>query len=705
MPDPQQDPLYNQLLQKATSIGPARMGDRYMMPKNPSLFDMFKQMMGGERPKSVVEQDPTGGLTYLAGKGPAPGLVMGSTEEVSPLAKQLYSRLTRAFESAPEAMHPNKAASIAKSAAPAEEAQWRKLPEMLASKGNQPVKKAEILSHLEQNPIKLKETVLGGDKTKPVFTNFADGVQEQPAHPTKYSQHTLPGGENYRENLVQLDTPKKETGGWKVEIRRVGLEGNPVIRRFDTREQAQQVFDNRRSLGMDVTEPSPITLLEQPAFTQGHFEQPNVLVHTRTKDRNLLGNGTQVPTGRHLTTITNLRNNRSTTPDLIDQATLDHLQATAKDVDMSISHKPEMAPHKGPKGTFIEELQSDWHQKGKEQGYQSAELNARNKTRLAEIKPKIDQLYKETERIAGEQYALERQYNEAQGYRGPTWFAEGNTNANPAPTPFMRDSELLSSDDTANPVFKQYQYLQKEYERLTSERDALNAEARVLAQDRHNGVPDAPFKESWPDLGLKRELLGVANDPEKSWLGWTTGADQAKRYDLSKQISKIHYSLDQSDPNGNGLLEAWNLNGKQIMQNYVRPEELPDHIGKEASKALTSGENAERLQAGIHAELAGQNLEVGGEGMKEFYDKLLPARMNKILKPFGGQVEKGAIPTGRTIPLDMEKKGDGTPETFQAWIAKLTPEMKSRIQKEGLPLLTSLYLVWQRSQKPVEAKQ
>ena len=58
-----------------------------------------------------------------------------------------------------------------------------------------------------------------------------------------------------------------------------------------------------------------------------------------------------------------------------------------------------------------------------------------------------------------------------------------------------------------------------------------------------HGVPDAPFKETWPDLGLKQQMLGDRRRPAREWLGFTSGQTQAARYDLSKQISSCRISI------------------------------------------------------------------------------------------------------------------------------------------------------------------
>ena len=52
-----------------------------------------------------------------------------------------------------------------------------------------------------------------------------------------------------------------------------------------------------------------------------------------------------------------------------------------------------------------------------------------------------------------------------------------------------------------------------------------------------NGVPDAPFKTSWHEMMFRR-LVRMAAEEGKDWLGWTTGEQQAERYDLSKSIKR-----------------------------------------------------------------------------------------------------------------------------------------------------------------------
>jgi hypothetical protein len=137
--------------------------------------------------------------------------------------------------------------------------------------------------------------------------------------------------------------------------------------------------------------------------------------------------------------------------------------------------------------------------------------------------------------------------------------------------------------------------------------------------------------------------------------------------------------------------------GAVLDRDGIKPEDLADHIGKEAAKRLLESKTTQMRFGGnlidVHA-LKDEQLEVGGEGMKYFYDQLLPKRLEKIVKPFGGTVERAPV-SGTNAPADVIQRYANQPDhpftktaNTPAWIVRLTPEMKQRILKEGLPLMT-----------------
>ena len=154
------------------------------------------------------------------------------------------------------------------------------------------------------------------------------------------------------------------------------------------------------------------------------------------------------------------------------------------------------------------------------------------------------------------------------------------------------------------------------------------------------GVPDAPFKKNWHELAMKR-LLNYAADNGYDSIAITPGAEQAKRYSLAKQLDEVQF-----DPN-TGYLAGRDHNGKLVVaQKGVTAENLEDYIGKEGAQKILQTPVDE---VGQHT-LRGADLEVGGEGMKGFYDKMLPDYLNNYGKSYGSQVQMSSVPVSTRDP-------------------------------------------------------
>lgn len=154
------------------------------------------------------------------------------------------------------------------------------------------------------------------------------------------------------------------------------------------------------------------------------------------------------------------------------------------------------------------------------------------------------------------------------------------------------------------------------------------------------GVPDAPFKKNWHELAMKR-LLNYAAENGYDSIAITPGAEQAKRYSLAKQLDEVQF-----DPN-TGYLSGRDHNGKLVVaQKGVTMENLEDYIGKEGAQKILQTPVDE---VGQHT-LRGADLEVGGEGMKGFYDKMLPDYLNTFGKPYGAQIQMNSTPVSTRDP-------------------------------------------------------
>lgn len=214
------------------------------------------------------------------------------------------------------------------------------------------------------------------------------------------------------------------------------------------------------------------------------------------------------------------------------------------------------------------------------------------------------------------------------------------------------------------------------------------------------GVPDAPFKKTWHELVFKR-MLRKAAEAGAEFLAWTTGEQQAKRYDLSKQISRIELQKSPGRENQQ-YLAAYDHDGRRVVDKLVAPDEVENYVGKEVAKKLEEmpwkpydHENPDGSTVTQDSKvLRGLDLKVGGEGMKGFYDQMLPTFADKYLKRFGvrtesldvsaGNARKGARMVddgaGGLVPVGA----GGKTETVHA--VRLTPELKAEVLEKGQPL-------------------
>jgi hypothetical protein len=283
----------------------------------------------------------------------------------------------------------------------------------------------------------------------------------------------------------------------------------------------------------------------------------------------------------------------------------------------------------GEKILHVEEIQSDWHQTGRVKGYKPADYVEQSNALEKEFKDLVNkrgELRREAERI---------------GYRG-----EGHR----------------ALVDEANSITPRLMQLQEQRDNM---QNVINY-----------GVADAPFKKSWHELAMKR-LLNYAADNGYDSIAITPGAEQAKRYDLSKQLSEVVFDpatgyLSGRDPKGNMV----------VAQQGVTKETLPDYIGKEGAQKILE---ASPDDSGNLA-LRGVDLQVGGEGMKGFYDQILPNYLNTFGKPYGAQVGQIQAPIKHELEGLRRMAGMAEEPPLTLHNFPITPEMRESIKQKGLPL-------------------
>lgn len=317
----------------------------------------------------------------------------------------------------------------------------------------------------------------------------------------------------------------------------------------------------------------------------------------------------------------------------------------------------------GKRVLFIEEVQSDWHQKGRDEGYEGVYTQEQIDTRTdargtaeREFMLKAEEAYHAA--VADGRKDIPRvELNRTPGQLGSVlhWIADSDHPASEAGK---------AAFDAAKKAELTYHEADQAWRR------AINP----------HGIPEAPFKSSWPALVMKR-MIRYAVDNGFDRVAWTTGDEQAERYNLDKFIDRVKLSVSSGGigkadmgPFTLGMFRAFDKNGREVHSQFVRdPAELHDVIGKELTEKLIAQGPVQGVDAGwgeARRELSGLDLRTGGEGMRAFYDRNLVNITNDLIKKYGAKVAKFPVYMDKNrqygVKLTDHPGFDITPQMAQA---------------------------------------
>lgn len=461
-----------------------------------------------------------------------------------------------------------------------EELQFTGLEDFLRDKPN--VTKQEVQDYLANNRVDVQEVTLGNpltlteqaeiralrEKDRMSMSDRARfdtlSSREDSATSPKYSKYQLAGGDNYREILLTLPEAMPNPAN----------EIQQFTKRMETMRELQNEFANAGNMEKAISfaskadelqayikqlEKIPVTR-QTENFQSSHFDQPNILAHMRVNDR----------------------------------------------IDAD-----------GKKMLLVEEIQSDWHQAGREKGYKTKE-------------------------------SLEKWYNQ---------------------------NKLADDPDFAS---------------LNSEQRSVIERNRSAGMGGDNAVPDAPFKDTWYQLALKR-LTKYAADNGYERIGLTTGRQQASRFDLSKQVDEIAVPMVNSDGSRSVRIDPTSgtsiklmVDDKGVVTGYGAGS--TQFSGKKLSEVIGKDIADKVMKADADTKFTGLDLSVGGEGMKKYYDEIYPKFLDKYGKKYGASVGETQITTGYARDADGIPAQRPSKETIR--YLDITPQMKEGTSK-GQPLFAA----------------
>lgn len=256
----------------------------------------------------------------------------------------------------------------------------------------------------------------------------------------------------------------------------------------------------------------------------------------------------------------------------------------------------------GEKILHIEEIQSDWHKQGHKKGYLPPDMSAQ---------------------MQAATLAHRRLKEQLEQAKANSEHAERGLNSD---KPLYQDPEVRQRLQAAIVKYN------NDIMDLMPQVMKAEAARQELEQKAKTGVPDAPFKKNWHELALKKMIHHAA---EKGYdaIAITPGQEQADRWKLSKHIGMVSYHPEEQ------RFQAFKPNRETVInEKGATPERVAELIGKETAERLMKAP-----KAGDHHYLEGENLNIGGEGMKNFYNNMVPGFLNQFGKKYGAQVGKSTV--------------------------------------------------------------
>jgi len=279
----------------------------------------------------------------------------------------------------------------------------------------------------------------------------------------------------------------------------------------------------------------------------------------------------------------------------------------------------------------LEELQSDWAQEGREQGFRDL---------------KKEKAYKDA--VGGLVNRLKNELMSEENYK-KLKLSVGADNARSFLEEFLKEQSQDNLLDRYPEEKENIEKLRNEFTKSVS------------------GLDPAPYvtnTDHWTELALKRALIEAARGGYNK-LVWTPGEEQAKRYRLGNYMDTIRYFPEHN-------LLTGHKDENQLFDVSVQPDKLHEYVGKEVADELMHYRNSVEYGSTEYQELTGQQLFMGGKGMTEYYGKILPNALRRVLKPHTNKIQ----PTSHVV-----KDNGGNDVTLPG--IEITPEMRDSILKKG----------------------
>ena len=205
-----------------------------------------------------------------------------------------------------------------------------------------------------------------------------------------------------------------------------------------------------------------------------------------------------------------------------------------------------------------------------------------------------------------------------------------------------------------------------------------------------NLIKDFPFKNNWYELTLKR-LIRYAADNGFDAISIPKGSVIQDRYGLTRRIDDFNITYFDEMRKEVGLM-ARDQNGTTQIDEIYTFDRIKEEFGEDVlNRVLKKGPNINDdvdlidlpQQDYPNIKLAKQ-IEIGGEGKSQLYNKTIPAFLKKYGKKWNAKIYDDNITLDGTRDFKNDKYiGEAK---MPVTILEITPEMKQSVQTTSQPL-------------------
>lgn len=302
-----------------------------------------------------------------------------------------------------------------------------------------------------------------------------------------------------------------------------------------------------------------------------------------------------------------------------------------------------------------EEDQSDWHQQGRTEGYKTPEGEAARGVKNDKLEVLADKISQ-----------IEDEYLARNG--------EHIMYANPA--------------QSSDPLVQQRDQIRREMIRLQAE--FIAAYPRGVS-----ALPDAPYKQEWPNILWKDQLGQAVTDPEIKGYAWAQGREQNRRSGrLPEQWEGVDVEPWETDPE-KPMQDFYDVRKKNAIDKFVR-----QHGGRVEEIEVPGLANPNvSIRIDPATGNVWRNLENTGFNPEHIASAWPPFEYTRTNTSQVAPRGQDLTPASREQIQQLHNiMGSQQAEPMKLWYVSLPDHVKESIKRGGIPFLMALWATHQAGQ-------